>query len=289
MLSGQSTVETMISYFRSVTFVVSTCCGLLTACSQIEGASSELALGEYQYQDDSRARCAIGARPGAAGRTDTFEFGLGFRANVRTPANYDATRQHPLLVVYAAAGQSAAASERFTGLTHAATSRGYIVAYASSRRMLIKNIKHMATLPTAIATDWCVDNERIFAVGHSDGGTTAVASAILPDIAQRPAAFIASAAGFGPDDLAELKCGDRARPAMFIQKSDDELFPDYIDHLARWFATCNACSTTAIPANNGCQTFNKCPTDAPVILCEVPGGHARWPDLNQTVLDFIAR
>ena len=55
--------------------------------------------------------------PGAAGITNHESTSKEVPFNVRTPANYDPTIAHPLLVVYAAAGNNRYETEGLTGLT----------------------------------------------------------------------------------------------------------------------------------------------------------------------------
>ncbi|MCZ6665297.1 MAG: hypothetical protein O7B81_08330, partial [Gammaproteobacteria bacterium] len=98
-------------------------------CSPNPDSAAALDLGSYDYGRSDRVDCSQGERSGSAGRVNGAQAIAGIRFNLRTPSNYDATRAHPLLVVYAAATHGAAGSERFTGLTREATGRGIIVAY----------------------------------------------------------------------------------------------------------------------------------------------------------------
>ena len=101
--------------------------------------------------------------------------------NVRTPANYDAGIAHPLLVVYAPAGANARQNEALTRLTSAATREGFIVAYASNRSMSVETVIKFSKLPAGVAGKWCIDLRRVYATGHSDGGTVSTAIAVLDE------------------------------------------------------------------------------------------------------------
>ncbi|MGR8919865.1 MAG: hypothetical protein ACU85V_09610 [Gammaproteobacteria bacterium] len=260
---------------------------LLTLAAGCSGGDPEaLVLADYAYPETTPGACSPGSRDGAAGRTDDVEFGDGFRVNVRTPRNYRAGFQHPLLVVYPAAGQSARASESFVGITAAATRRGYVVAFAASRRMTERNVRTLATLPALLSARWCIDPARVHAVGHSDGATTAIASLLLPGIDARPAAVAASAAGFARDDLADMGC-PVPRPVMLIQKRDDAHFPGYVRELADWLARCHGCDAALRVSGEDCAAYADCPAHARTVFCELPGGHARWPSINDRVLDFL--
>ncbi len=75
-----------------------------------------------------------GAVPDTREETGGWKLHEGFiRYLVKAPVNYDATRRHPLLVVFSPAGASAEDSERFTRLTPLATRKGFIVAYVAHR------------------------------------------------------------------------------------------------------------------------------------------------------------
>lgn len=219
---------------------------------------------------------------------DNFEYARGYRAHVRTPANFEARRHHPLLVVYAAAAQHAGASERFWRLTRAATARGYIVAYAGSKPLTLTSIKTLASLPAAIARQWCIDPDRTVVLGHSDGGTVAVAASFIDGVATRPAAVIASAAGFTGQDLRVQACPART-PYFVVQKRDDRLFPGYVRELGEWLAACNNCSGDMPASAAGCVPVSGCPDDGEVNFCEIAGGHRTWPDLNDEMLDWLGQ
>ena len=58
---------------------------------------------------------------------------------------------HPLLVVFAPAGLSAAASERIIGLTTIATGKGFLIAYADYVRTSISAIEDLSAIPSLAA------------------------------------------------------------------------------------------------------------------------------------------
>ena len=91
-------------------------------------------LGTYAYeQTTSVDDCPPGTREGPAGITDGERSAKGIAYNVRTPANYDATVAHSLLMVYAPAGINQFRNEGFTGLTKEATQAGFIDAIELQR------------------------------------------------------------------------------------------------------------------------------------------------------------
>lgn len=258
---------------------------LLLACGE-PPAGTEPAAHAYASPARADAQCPSGPRTGAAGKSGDLELVPGTRVGVRAPTNYRADVAHPLLVVFAAATHDPQASERFTRLTTAATRRGFVVAYVGSRRLTARSIARLTRVPAAVAARWCIDPRRMVALGHSDGATLSVASVLLPDSAFRPAAIVASAAGFRRDDLADMAC-PAAIPAMFVQLRDDQLFPDYVRELAAWWAACDGCRAGVPAAAPGCSNYAGCRSGQPLTLCEADGAHSRWPGSNERMLDFL--
>ncbi len=212
----------------------------------------------------------------------------GIRYNVRTPANYDPRVAHALLMVYAPASLSASASERFTGLTTIATSAGFVVAYSDHVRNSIPVIKELSTIPHLIAKKWCIDERRIYLTGHSDGGTVALAIAILEETKHIPAAIAPSAAGFTKADLAEFKCRTPL-PVMIMHSAKDRLFPGFGAEAIAWWGTCNQCDLTpGKQMGNGCVAYPNCAGGVITLYCEGTEPHAKWPSLNQSIVDFFS-
>lgn len=202
----------------------------------------------------------------------------GFDILVRVPTNYHADIAHPLLVVYAAAGMTAAASERYTGFTPLATRAGYVVAYPQHLGPSLAALRKLARVPAAVSARVCIDQIRVYLTGHSDGGTaaTAIAVAAVQPASTTPIAALApSAAGFTSQDLAGFKCPS-PRPVMVWHGATDRLFPGWGRAAAAWWAQCNHCESTPVQsASPLCVQYPRCA--AAVIYCEHPGGHTVWP------------
>ena len=255
---------------------------LLGACSK-----EPVELATTAYVKGPGPTCAAGERLGGGGVHDREKTNGGTRYSVRTPANYDPTIAHPLLLVYAGAGHSRHASERFTGLTHVATAAGFVIAYADHRRLSIKTLDDLATIPGAITEKWCINPERVYLTGHSDGGTAAAALAFRTDDGLRPAGIAPSAAGVRREDLTAYQCPEHLG-VMILHNRDDELFPGFGADAARWWANCNACDN-AIPVEHvdGCVDYGECADNGNVRYCEGAGGHRRWPALNGAMIEFF--
>jgi len=239
----------------------------------------------HVYAPSEPAVCSAGSRPGPSGVSPREETPDGTRYLVRTPANYDATRAHPLIVVFAPHGVSRWLSERFVGLTRAATRAGFVIAYADSRTLDRQAIEELGRIPALVASRWCIDERRVFFTGHSDGGTLATVVTVLGK-AIPPAAIAPSAAGFRDVDLATFACP--APVAVMVQHSgSDELFPGFGREAADWWAACNGCRGKPEPRSDGCLAYPSCSSGGVTLYCESAGRHIDWPRNNERVLEFF--
>jgi polyhydroxybutyrate depolymerase len=247
----------------------------------------DLELAAASYEAAARAACEAGTRPGATGRSDEERTGKGFGFSVRTPANYEATRAHPLIVVYAPRGSPRGLVERYVGLTRAATAAGFVIAYADSQELSPPTIVALAEIPRAVAKRWCIDESRIFLTGHSDGGTAAEALAFRPETRGLAAAIAPSGAGVRDADLAAETCPPPI-PVMVLHAKSDWVFPGYGAEAARWWAACNRCDLEhpALRAD-GCRAFPGCAEGVETLYCESEGGHLDWPARNDTLIEFF--
>lgn len=234
------------------------------------------------------AQCAPGSRDGAAGLTDTLQTSRRVPYAVRTPANYDATRAHPLLMVFAPAGFDRSATERHARFTEVATAAGFVVAYADHLPLSYRAFDALAEVPALVAAHWCIDTTRVSFAGHSDGATTALALGFLRKGTVPPAALIASAAGIRGEDLARERCPASVATLVIHSREDDHFPPPaYGRDAARWWAACNRCTGEGAVDAGGCFEFRGCA--APTRFCETTGPHARWPAaLGDAVLQFAA-
>lgn len=267
----------------------------LTGCPGLDGrpAGSNPALGHYAYPTDASNTaaddCPSGRRDGPAGASNDEHTADDITYAVRTPANYDPSILHPLLMVYAPAGTNRFRSERLTGLTFEATAAGFVVAYADARRLSLPVIAELGRIPRWIGERWCVDEKRVYMTGHSDGGTVSLALGLLDGKHIRPAGVAPSGAGMRHADLTTMQCPDRL-PALILHGAEDRLFPGYGAEAAAWLATCHACrleDALPEPDAHGCRAYHDCRTGVNVTYCEHDGEHSRWPALNSVLLSFF--
>ena len=256
---------------------------LLPGCSRAPDPELTPAAFDYTGAPTSAdCRAVAAAEPASEQQTAG-----GVRFLVRAPSNYRADVAHPLLVVFAPAGHGPEANERFTRLTQEATSRGWLVAYAGTKPMALPVMKAMADVPAAVQARWCVDGTRLYATGHSDGGTVATALAVLPELPHVFAAIAPSAAGFRGEDLRAYGC-PAPTPVFILHNHEDDHFPGYGREAARWWAACNRCEATPRPGPEACEEYIGCATGSAVRYCEPQGNHRRWPARQRGIVDFLA-
>ena len=246
-------------------------------------------ISETTYKVDATTpRCAPGSKPGRPGATDDEEAPHGgIEYNVRAPANYDGTIAHPLLMVYAPATRSASASEEFTYLTRQATEAGFIVAYSDHESLAPETIIQQSEIPGLIGQKWCVDKDRIFLTGHSDGGSISMGIAFINGTRDIPAAIAPSAVGITGNDLLDRSCPDPI-PVMVMHSANDSHFPGYGKQAVQWWAACNACDRKNVRTlENGCVAYGDCANNVNTWYCEGTGQHPEWPGLNWVVIDFF--
>lgn len=253
----------------------------LCACSNDAAGPATIA-GHYNYPATLPTSC-----PGMSGQSLEQKTSSKFSYLVRTPTNYDARFSHPLLVVYAAAGASAEQTERYTRLTSVATSQGFLVAYVDHRPMGLRNVVALGGVAQSVAAHWCIDPQRVYLSGHSDGGTVSTALALLESTRAGVKGIAVSAAGFSKQDLGQMQCRSPI-PVMIMHGAQDTLFPGWGREAAQWWAQCNGCTApVAGPDPSGCLVYSHCASLAPVVYCEGPQSHREWPGMQARMVDFL--
>lgn len=244
-----------------------------------------LVAGAYNYPRAPAASCAT--LPGGVADHEPMQSDAGIRFNVTTPSNYRVDVRHPLLVVWAPSGFNQSLSERFTGLTQSATTRGFIIVHVGSVPLGFKALTEMAAIPALVAARWCIDPHAVFYTGHSDGGTVSNALAVMPDVPTRPAAIAPSAMGMRKVDMEKYAC-PTPLPVMLMHNRGDHHFRDYGAGVAQWWAECNQCSARTRPSQfNGCVEYVGCAPEARTLFCQADGNHAHWPGPEHDPIRFF--
>ncbi len=271
--------------FKSL-FLLPVVITLLVFFSEDNDEYSQIGRASY-VGENANPQCVAGKFDGESGLINGESTLEGIKYNIRTPLNYDATIAHPLLMVFSPAGSNRAKTEKTTALTLKATTAGFIVAYADHPHLSPTSTIELGTIPDLIAKQWCVDKQRIFLTGHSDGGTAAMALAFMSGTKHIPKAIAPSAAGIDFQDLRDHNC-PAPIPVMVMHSVNDHLFPKYGQQSSGWWAACNQCEPIAEKIANGCMAYSGCANGVKTWYCEGDKLHAQWPEINDTLLDFLA-
>ncbi len=211
----------------------------------------------------------------------------GTRIVVKTPTNYRPEVAHPLLVLYAAGGQDAEDAENSYEITALATARGFVVASVDDKRPVPEAVVDMAGVPKAVAKSWCIDESRIFATGHSNGGLYSNAVAFYPEARGAFRAIAPSAAGVRKQDLKDYSC-PKPTPVKIYHGAYDMGFSGWGRGVAEWWAECNKCDgEEPLETEEGCVVFKGCAKGGETIYCEGPWIHMVWPGRTTEIMDFF--
>ena len=263
---------------------------LLSGC-----ALPESELSNTSYPEKVTHACAPGARIGATGKTDELLTERGLRYFVRTPLNYDNRIAHPLMMVFSPGDRSGLGTEWFTGLTTEGTRQGFVVVYADNRprqipalnRPLAKEwILELGTIPALVATQWCIDLDRVFLTGHSNGGTISTALALLEESPLSPAAIAPSTAGFRGEDLNSFAC-PAPLPVLVMHSRNDKVFPGYGAETMQWWKQCNQCPERVRSLGDNCISYLGCAENVSTVYCEGERRHTVWPERNNRIISLF--
>jgi polyhydroxybutyrate depolymerase len=234
--------------------------------------------------------CDEGDREGSIGESEN-ETASHVDFNVRTPEGYDPVVGSPLIVVYAPAGANEVTSEGFHELTADALDGGYVIAYSDHVGPTGKGaVEYTSHVLDAVVDDWCIDEDRVYFTGHSDGGTVSSLLVIWDLVDPKPAAIAPGGAGLSAEILAQIGCSYEV-PVMVTHGANDTLFPGRGEQAARWWAECNDCDEEpTVEGNNDCEVYSGCTDGAEVRYCENELTHPEWPEfMNDEILEFFAR
>jgi polyhydroxybutyrate depolymerase len=243
------------------------------------------------------ATCPVGAMTGSpSGGTLTITV-VGNPVNllVRVPPNYVATAGSPFVMVFAPAGLTASNNEQFTGLTSEAMKRGYIIAYADNSlfnsTQLPQEVQQSAAAIPAVTAKWCVDPKRIYATGHSNGGS--LSEVIGVEQLVTFAAISPSASGVPASVMQSFGCPKAPLPVLEVHSSGDQLFPlaqGFGADVAKFWAGCDGCNATpSAPDSTGCIQYTGCSGGAEVDYCQGTAAHGVWPGRDKQIFDFFDR
>ena len=225
---------------------------------------------------------------------------------LRVPAPAEPSRALPLLLVFHGAGGDAAGIERHTGLTAAATARGYAVVYPegighrlNDGRGIVStdDLGFIRTLLDSLRAVLPVDPRRIYATGISNGG--GMSFRLACDL---PGTFAAIAPVAGPlaATLEEQCSATRPVSLVMFQGTRDPLMPYdggvltsrrgsvlAAPRIFELFARVDGCGGAAVltaepdTVTDGTRvrrsSYPECRDGHDVVLFTIEGGGHTWP------------
>ncbi len=234
--------------------------------------------------------CMPGTRDGAAGATDGLPVFGSVTFNVRTPNGYDPQVAYPLIVTFAPSGGTASFIETATGLTAPATGAGYVIAYVDTVSPVdAAAVRSVAGVADQVAQTWCIDCDRTYLVGSSDGASVAWTIMLEGLMDPAPRAFAPFSAGVNASTLSSIDCPTVALSAMIMHNSGDRVFPGFGASARDWLVACDACDPAGDPLPGGCVPYRGCRDGAEVLYCEGTGGHGSWQNRDDEIIAFFDR
>jgi polyhydroxybutyrate depolymerase len=246
----------------------------------------------------------------------TLSFGGADRNfDVHVPMQYDAVT--PMALVIDSHGYSSNAMQEafLTNMNAKADAVGFISVHPNglnsswnagaccgqSAMDNVDDIGFINAMLDKLESELCVDKQRIFATGMSNGGF--LSNRIGCEMAGRVAAIAPVAGVTGVTGCAPA----RSMPVMHFHGTADTLvpyngstslgFPSVPDDFAAW-AKRDGCTDqpfqSFMKGDSSCQTYKECGGGAEVILCTVQNGGHTWPggtpipSLGNTTTDLSA-
>lgn len=144
------------------------------------------------------------------------------------------------------------------------------------------NYDYIRALIDTLGESYCIDRSRVFIVGFSMGGffTNSIACAHSDWFR----AF-APIAGGGP-----MGCPDGAQAAIMVQHGTADPIVEIASGEASrdtWLAQ-NGCSQSSTPTFDGCEIYDGCPDDKPVVWCTGNYDHYIPENVTSNIWEFFS-
>ena len=216
------------------------------------------------------------------------------------PDGYDPNREYPLLFMFHGRGSNGDQFRMYNGVEQAAGSDAILV-YPDALPNAIQmgqtgwdltangiDVKLVDKLLEDFTNNLCIDEERIFATGHSHGGFF---SNTLGCVRGETFRAIAPVAGGGPG----MGCEGQVA-AWLAHHPDDDVVPLVLGQVARdhWLETNSCGEETAAVDPEPCAEYQGCDEGHEVVWCEhmddsMFGPHS-WPAFaGPAIWDFFSR
>jgi polyhydroxybutyrate depolymerase len=233
------------------------------------------------------------ARPLAAYRAAAE--GLAPQARRRPPIPSSSNNDKPLMLIFALHGYNMTNSSVVSGFNFTSRSNGqaitvYPQGLSNAWTSDSTDYTFMQTLITDLESKYCIDTNRVYMTGFSQGGVFA------NDVAcEKNSLFRAYAPveGCGPGGLnAKLSpvCSVAdAKPAIMVivGDSDTTATPEQAQATRDFWIKRNGCSQTTTSSYTGCVTYSGCAEGKPVVYCHGAWNHTTSSNAATDVWSFF--
>jgi poly(3-hydroxybutyrate) depolymerase len=179
---------------------------------------------------------------------------------------YDANRPYPLIVSFRGANVTPAAFRRYLDLVSVVGAEGIVVtadcADNGSTWDLQRDLPMFDALITKLESQYCIDQHRIYVVGHATGAIFANAVACTHENVRA----LGSLSGAAPSGTC------RGQKAVWISQGTADPALTRSEETRDFWAGRNGCSNLTNPIEPApCVEYGGCDAEAPVRYCEYDG------------------
>lgn len=228
-----------------------------------------------------------GMEPAAASGDATISVnGMDRRYVLALPQSYDKSRPYPLVLAFHGAGLTGTQFRSFFNLVTPVAADAIVVYPTGTGGQwdVRRDLPFVDALIMQLQSSYCVDTQRIFATGHSNGAffTNAIGC-------QRGDVLRAIAPMSGGQQQQASSCKGEVAVWVSHGASDNIVMTSYGRQTRDFWVRRNECdammSTPVMPSP--CVEYQGCAAGSPVRYCEYPGDHNLMANSAQTIWAFF--
>ena len=216
------------------------------------------------------------------------------------PTGYHPDQPYRLVLAWHGLGGSAEMTARgFYGLSSLAGDTTLFVAgqgeteggqggFANWNNPQGRDVAYARALLSWVKENYCVDLERVFSIGMSNGGM--MSNVVGCELGDELRAIVALSGG-GPRGYAKTPCNGQVAALISHGNTDNNVPFSYGEASRDYWLDANHCDSATEPAEpaDTCAEYQACDDGFPVQFCEFDGGHRIPPFTAETAWRFISR
>jgi polyhydroxybutyrate depolymerase len=272
---------------------VRTCLAFLVACSSPHAVDGDAASSSDTPAAVIDAPVVAASCADRTAQPKDADWMIGSRlAHVHVPASYDPQAPTPVVIDLHGRTSNGTQQAWLSHMIAKSDAAGFVVVHPESSTSPtswnsgagccdpaysdhVDDVGFMTALVDQLTAQLCVDPDRIFATGLSNGGY--LAHTLACDLSDKLAA-IGSVAGLLQVDSCHPT---RPMPVWDVHGTDDPIVSySWVGQTIDFWTQENHCTTMTQTYQNGaatCVTHGGCDGGADVVLCTIQGGGHQWP------------